>query len=666
MSQHNIGGTYRPDIDGLRAVAVLSVILFHLEESVLPGGFAGVDVFFVISGYLISLNLFQGLDAGRFSIVDFYRRRVKRIAPPMLIVIAATLILCHFLFLPEDTERASESALWSLLSLANVYFWLFQDVSYFAAASNESPLLHLWSLGVEEQFYIFWPLILLLTYKANRARAMVVCMTIAAVASFVLAEGYFERDPSFVYYMLPTRAGELLVGAITALLTLNKIETRIPKAVVAPIAIVGLLMLAASLVLLSEQNVFPGILALPPTLGTAFLILAGHCGPSPVSRVLAAKPLVWVGLVSYSAYLWHWPLMAFFRYGYGDIGVLAGTGIFVITFALAWLSYRFIELPARTTNAPAIAVFLKQYIVPAGVLGVASLAAMYADGYGLRWFPGSNYRAELAAVRQQTRAAYDYEYVCQKQRPTLQDAEQARCVIGSESSEEPRALLIGDSNAAHYVGMLGVFGRTEGFRFRNLEIGACPPIQSDPQNFVVPARLADCRDFLQVFNDVTQRYDVIVISASWSDYQKRSDLFLRQLFETVSALAGQKKLVVLIGKAPVIAGYDRLCREKALSYPQMRCPLTQVAPLPEVSEINGRLRDFAQRTAGVEYFDVTDYLCPNGVCSAFDAKGEPVYYDSHHLTLAASWKLGEAIVEHSGVPKPFTLDLWKGAGSHNR
>ena len=654
---------YRPDIDGLRAIAVLAVILFHLDETLLPGGFVGVDVFFVISGYLISLHLFQGLDAGRFSLVDFYRRRVKRIAPPMLMVVAVTLILCHLLFLPEDTERASESALWSLLSLANVYFWLFQDVGYFAAASNENPLLHLWSLGVEEQFYIVWPLILLLTYRTNRARLMLACMTIAAAASFLLAEVSFERDPSFVYYMLPTRAGELLVGAIAALLVLNRVETRLAKSIVAPMALIGLLLIAGSLVMLSEQDVFPGLLAIPSTVGAALLILAGHCHQSPVSRLLAVKPMVRIGLLSYSAYLWHWPLMAIFRYGYGDIGPWAGTGIFALTFLLAWLSYRFIELSARATQAPAMAVFVKQFAVPAGVLGIASLAAMYADGYGLRWFPGTQYRAELAAVRQQTRAALDYAYVCQKQHPTLADAEHARCVVGAHSQQEPQALLIGDSNAAHYVGMLGFFGRAEGFGFRNLAIGACPPIESDPKDFVMPQRLGDCRDFLPIFRDVTRRHDVIFISAAWSEYQKRSALFLPQLFATVSALAEQDKLVILIGKAPVIAGYDRLCREKALSYPQMHCPLTSATPLPEVSAVNEQLREFAERAPGVEYFDVTEHLCPSGVCSAFDAKGSPVYYDSQHLTLAASWRLGARIVERSGVPEPFTVAFWKHAGS---
>ncbi len=238
---------YRPDIDGLRAVAVLSVILFHIDKNLLPGGFVGVDIFFVISGYLISLHIFQELEAGQFSIVEFYRRRIKRIAPPMLLVVFLTLVIAQFILIPEDAERVAESTLWSLLSLANVYFWLYQDTSYFAAASSELPLLHLWSLGVEEQFYILWPLLLMLVYRKLSPKALMLLVASTALASFMFGQLGYAHAPSFVYYMLPTRAGELLIGAAIAFATLNGIERRLPEKATQLISLTGLSLVIASL-----------------------------------------------------------------------------------------------------------------------------------------------------------------------------------------------------------------------------------------------------------------------------------------------------------------------------------------------------------------------------------------------------------------------------------
>ncbi len=209
---------YRGDIDGLRAIAVLSVIVFHIDAALLPGGFVGVDVFFVISGYLITGNIVQELNSGRFSLLEFYRRRVKRIAPAMLVVTAVVMLAAYLLMLPEQLRDTGKSAVFSLASLANVYFWLYQDTGYFAQSSLELPLLHLWSLGVEEQFYLLWPLLLVAVYRRADKLTLVLAMAACAVASFWMGSALFEQAPSFVYYMLPSRAGELLLGALVAVL----------------------------------------------------------------------------------------------------------------------------------------------------------------------------------------------------------------------------------------------------------------------------------------------------------------------------------------------------------------------------------------------------------------------------------------------------------------
>ena len=646
--------SYRPDIDGLRAIAVLAVIVFHIDKALLPGGFVGVNIFFVISGYLISLHIFRDLARRVFSLVEFYRRRVKRIAPAMLVVVAVTLLATQQLFRPEDAEATAASGLWSLLSLANVYFWSHQDTSYFAAASSEKPLLHLWSLGVEEQFYIVWPLILMLVYRRTSARSFFVGAALIAAGSFGLGELLYDRDPSFVYYMLPTRAGELLVGALAAHIVMRRGAQTIDQRIIAAAGIVGLMLVGSACFRLSEEDVFPGWLAVPPTVGTALLILAGNYGSAWPTRLLSMRPMVGVGLISYSAYLWHWPLLAIYRYGRGQVGAGAGLAIFALTMLLAWLSYRYVELPARLSKRPALHIFVRQYVLPAGALACLTLLAMNLDGYGLRWL-SPNYASALAAVRDHMRPAYAYDYVCQRQHIESDDVRDPHCVLGADNDDAPIAILWGDSNAAHYVGMLAAFARDAGFRFRNVEVGDCPPITTDPAAFVAARRLADCRAAQPLVQPLVERFPVIMLSASWTAYEAFSDRFLDAFFDSTRALAQAGKRVVIIGKAPMFPGYDRLCWEKALSFPHMQCRAPDLPLAANIARANARLETFAASTPGVEYFDVNRYLCPAHQCSAFDAAGNPIYYDAGHLTLDASWALGRRILAADGVPAPIAL-----------
>ncbi|HLX29486.1 MAG TPA: acyltransferase family protein [Casimicrobiaceae bacterium] len=653
-------GDYRPDVDGLRAIAVLSVIFFHLDKKLLPGGFVGVDIFFVISGFLITRNILREIEHGRFSLLEFYRRRVKRIAPAMLVVVGATLFLAELLMLPEDARSAAKSAVASVASLANVYFWLYTGDSYFAIDTSQLPLLHLWSLGVEEQFYLFWPLALMLLYRSERAARFAAGVVVVAVASFALGQALVDAHPQFAYYMLPTRAGELALGALVALAVVKHAETRWPKMPAASLAGMGLIMLLASLLLLSDRVSFPGWLAVPPTLGTAMIIFAGHCRTNAVSRGLAMRGLVEIGLVSYSAYLWHWPLLALYRYGYGEIGLAPGATLFLATMALAWMSYRFVEIPARRSRERAPRVIARQYVVPGGIVVLFALVTLYPAPTGLLGLHSDAFRQRLARVRLATAPALAFDWACQRQRLALRDTRDERCVLGAPKEDEPRAILWGDSNAAHYIGMIEVFAKQAGFRFRNVEVGSCPPLRSDARRFVEPARQRDCVDSLHLVAPVVDRFDVVMMAASWTAYQATSGEFLPALFETAQALASSGKLVILIGKVPEIPGYDRRCREKSLSYPFLACPESGVPLAANIRKANAELRAFAQATPNVRYFDANEYLCPGGTCSAFEPNGEPKYYDGGHLTAAQSTKLGTRILAKEGVPAPFaSIPGWR-------
>jgi len=642
---------YRPDIDGLRAIAVISVILYHINKSIISGGFIGVDIFFVISGYLITQHIIRDIEKNRFSIIEFYRKRIKRIFPVLLVVIAVTLIISLTIQRPADTVIVARSSFASIFSMANVYFWLFLDTSYFAAESSESPLLHLWSLGIEEQFYIFWPLILILIYKSIKGLSFFIIFTLIATGSFLLGDYLYPTNPSFVYYMLPTRAGELLIGALTAHAITRKGNLKIPKNIVTTLSITGAICIAGSLIFLSKSQVFPGFRAIFPTVGTALLIIAGHYGNSLATRILTLRPLIWVGLISYSAYLWHWPILAFARYSRLEIGLINGLLIFILTILLSWMSYYYIERPTRQYNGSAIKIFAYQFAIPSIIITVFTLIIMRSGGYFLH-LNADEYRA----VAQKTLPAYKYNYVCQSWEITPEQVNGDNCLVGESTSTSPTVLLWGDSNAAHFIGIIGTFAREEKFQFKNLEHSSCPPIFSDPEKFVSAKVLTKCRSSLTTMRKASDKYQVVIISASWPSYQTKSNEFLDVFFDTTKQLAEQGKLIILLGKIPVIPTYDRLCPEKSINLPYLKCnTASRVAISNDVSSINTDLKAFASKTKNVEYYDLEDYLCPNGNCSAYHKNGEALYYDTNHLSLSASWEIGNDIYNTSGVPFPFTL-----------
>lgn len=639
---------YRPDIDGLRAVAVLSVIAFHLSGDLLPGGFVGVDVFFVISGYLITGHILRDIEAGIFSVAEFYRRRIKRIAPALLVVVAATMIAAQFLLIPEDADQAARSAVWGLASMANVYFWLFQDHSYFAQDVHQLPLLHLWSLGIEEQYYLLWPLLLLLTVRKLSFRAGFALFAAAAFLSYVAGDLVYEWSPSFAYYMLPTRAGELLIGGLVAGVAQRGMLMRLGGGAAAVSSWLGAVLIVSSLFLLSKDQAYPGWRALLPTAGAALVILSGQSHQPRINLMLAAKPLVWVGLLSYSAYLWHWPLMAFYRYGFGDIGPDVAAVIILATFSLAALTYRFVERPTRRSRKGVVRVFLRQYAIPSSIVGGFALFLIATDGIGARPY---------AADFEDMRPAYAYDYVCQKYRLTDDDISNPQCVVGAQGAVhgEDGIILWGDSHAAHYIGVVGAFARREGFTFRNIAHSDCPPVFRLPKGAVSAARWDDCERSLSRVVPLVKHSRVVVMAASWAAYQARSEQFMPALRETVKRLVGGgAERVVLLGQVPRFGGYDRRCVAKATLYPFLTCGRDETPISKAVPDTNSRIRAIAANFPEVSYFDIDRILCGRTTCSPFDSRGRPLYYDTHHLSMKGSWEIGEDIVRSEGVPQAFS------------
>ena len=336
--------TYRPDVDGLRAVAVLLVVFDHIQTRFTTGGYIGVDVFFVISGYLISSLILSEMAAGKFSVVNFYERRIRRIFPALLAMLLGTAVLAYIFYVPSETEAFARSLLAALFSGSNFLFW--HQAGYFDAPSAFKPLLHTWSLAVEEQFYIIFPLFLIAVRRwlPNRLRMAIWGIT---ALTFVAACFFVRRDPTAAFFFAPLRAWELLIGTIISQHYVPAIDGKWQRNIA---AIAGLLMILVPGTLYTSGTLFPGLAALPPCVGAALIIAAGETGPSVVSRLLAWRPFVFIGLISYSLYLWHWPILVFLQTNYVSTSSSwrLKAGVFAASMVAGTLSWLLVERPFRT------------------------------------------------------------------------------------------------------------------------------------------------------------------------------------------------------------------------------------------------------------------------------------------------------------------------------
>jgi peptidoglycan/LPS O-acetylase OafA/YrhL len=341
----NTAVTYRPDVDGLRAVAVMGVVAYHLGAFRAHGGFVGVDVFFVISGYLISSVILRDLEQSRFSLRAFYERRIRRILPALVVMMMITAFVCSYYQLPSQLPGTALSLIAATFSASNIYFLL--ATAYFPNYRSE-PFSPTWSLAVEEQFYIFFPLFLILARRYLPGRLKTVVITVAAV-SFVLSAFGVYLFPWATFFLPITRAWELLLGTMLAMDVFPRIDSVLLRNVLPLTGLAGILFCVFTY---SPSLPFPGVAALAPCLGAALIIAAGETGKSLVGRVLSLKPVVFLGLISYSLYLWHVPVMMFQRFGIVQISnasnhVVKGATL-VVSILVATLSWKFIETPFRT------------------------------------------------------------------------------------------------------------------------------------------------------------------------------------------------------------------------------------------------------------------------------------------------------------------------------
>ena len=468
---------YRREVDGLRAVAVMTVILFHAGVAGFGGGFLGVDVFFVISGYLISTILMAEVEGDRFSLVKFYERRARRILPALYVMMAAVTVAAALVLMPDDLTRFARSLVAVPLFGSNVLFW--QESGYFAATNELKPLLHTWSLAVEEQFYLLFPLMLLLLRRRSRSFALASFALLFAV-SLAAADWGSLQKPTPAFFLLPTRFWEPLAGVFVAYAVGAGWRDRLPVRLAAILSTLGLAMVAVAVAAFDRSPPTPGLSTLLPVVGT-MLYLTWSRPTDPAGWLLSTKAMVGVGLVSYSAYLWHQPLFALSRYlSAGALSVAGQAGLIALTFALAYASWRWVEQPFRDARFNQARIFRWSLAGSLAFVAVGG-AGIAAGGFETRFIASLSPADQTlyASMKENTGDRADRAPKalgeCQFLAPMPTEAFKAR-FDGCAAKYGKADLVVGDSHGLQLFGMLA---------------------QADSKRFVVGLAQGGCRPFEQ-------------------------------------------------------------------------------------------------------------------------------------------------------------------------
>jgi len=588
---------YRPDIDGLRAIAIILVILFHGFPMFFQGGFIGVDVFFVISGYLISTIIYADLVAKQFSFKEFYARRVRRIFPALLAVLFSVFIFGWFYLTPREYETLNQEIAGGAAFFSNFIFW--RQSGYFDIAAEKKPLLHLWSLAVEEQFYIFWPLIL---WGASKLRANLLQITLfILLASFGLNIFYSHVDPVGDFYAPYTRFWELLIGATLAcfnLTHLKKIATT--QSVKDTYSIIGMACIVCSAMMFNKSLAFPGWFALVPSLGAALLIYSGQDGI--VNRVvLKNKLVVWVGLISYPLYLWHWPIFSLARIYFNAALNFKETLLAIMTATfLSWATYQLIEKPIRKSHRGSAKIFFLALLM--GLMGTMAYFVKEGGGYASR-FPVK----PLQRVSQLTG--------CDN---VVKDGVLYPCTFGNLHAEKI-VLIYGDSHAGHLTNALN-YALGDRVKFIFLGYGDC--LMSDTEG-------ADKDQLCQLMWDQVRKLRheqlyAVIHAQRWGDMQP--DILKMRMKKVFEVVGLSPKKIAIVGSIPSvdldcsIANYYIPARNRKCSVYEDQIQANQ---------------NFVLNTKGLPkpnnliFVYPYEKLCPQGVCKVIEGSTSNYWDDAH-------------------------------------
>jgi peptidoglycan/LPS O-acetylase OafA/YrhL len=622
-------GGYRPEIDGLRAIAVLAVVLFHARVRGFSGGFVGVDIFLVISGYLIAQLILRESAAGSFTLIGFYERRVRRILPALLAMLAAS-GLAGLTLLPVDFRLFGQSLTAISLFASNLLFWHWGG--YFNLTDDATPLLHTWSLAVEEQFYILFPALLLLARRGG-PRIVRLSLAAAALASFAYSVWATHGHAEAAFYSPLSRAWEFLAGALLA----SGIVPKPSRAIDDAAAALGITLIAYTVLHRHDPSFFPGVSALAPVLGSVLILFGTEAPGSRVARTLAMRPLVAIGLISYSLYLWHWPLMVFGGYYAPEPYGLIRIAMALLAFPVAWLSWRYVELPFRKPRL----LLSRRTLFIAAVAASGVLALYGAAIYLTHGFPN---RFDQTVQRLSERGP-EPDYGCAN-RSIEEMRSDPHCLIGG-AGPRPSFVLWGDSHAAVYFPALDALARRYGVSGYDAAKLGCPPLipirarDNRPEKWMLRAeKIKECdahnRQVMQFLVETRPR--AVLLAAEWGAYSggkhalaeapDRDAIPFDASIEKLRALGIQVYVVLDVPSAT-------LAEPRALAKAHLTGATVTLEPnLAAYLQRDTGFRTMSsdlQRRRLIDVIDPALRLCGRQSCRVTEG-GFPIYYDSNHLS----------------------------------
>jgi len=608
---------YRPELDGLRAVAVISVALCHLGMPAFSGGYVGVDVFFVLSGFLISQIIENDLREGKFSIANFYERRIRRIVPALVVVSASCTAIALVVLMPDELKLYAGSLLAAALSVSNV--WFASLTSYFDPAAATQPLLHTWSLGVEEQFYVVFPVLLSLAYRRGTRLVSAVVWGLL-FASFAMSAALTPDYPRSSYFLIHTRAWELLLGSVVALRLVPPATRQWQREAASA---VGLLAVVAAVLMFSDKTPFPGYAALLPCLGTALVIWAG--GTPVFARSLTIPPMVFIGLISYSLYLWHWPLIVFAKLLLVQpFTLLQQSLLMAAAVALSVLTWRYVETPFRRRRTDTA----RPMVFAAGGLSLAALGVLAAVLMSMQGWP-QRFHGDILAIAAASKDASPKRAECHFDGTLAGDFDKS-CVLGAAVA--PTAIVYGDSHGAELSIALGALAQTRNESIRELTASGCPPAL----DFTYPGK-GECpgynaKTLAQLVALAPTTIIVATNAVAWT--HEYSAEFRRGLDLVLRALAASGHRVILFGQVPPhpneLPVPATLARRAMLGTDPEQ--YTFAPDMAALQSLDVALEKIATR-AGATYVSLLPALCRQNACRAA-IDGQVLYFDDNHLTVA--------------------------------
>ena len=631
--------SYRSDITGLRALAVLIVVLFHLNLSWLPGGFIGVDVFFVLSGFLLTDLITRRMEAGQFSFVDFYKRRIRRLFPALLVTVLISSLTALLILPPTFLIDFAWSAITSLLSASNFLFW--SSSGYFDAGAHTKPLLHTWSLSVEEQFYLFWPLLLFLSLKLFRDRkAVIAVLGLAFLASLIAAELVVRISPDSAFFLLPFRVFEFSAGGLVCFLP--KVSR---KSLLHALSISGITAIGVSAVLFTEATPVPGLAALLPVLGTCAVLVAGQT--SFGGRLLSLPGLEYTGQISYSLYLTHWPIITLYGLSSASgasFSVLEQATLFCVSFISAALLHALVERPFRLGSHKPV---LARKAGPAPVFCVFALSIAFTCA-------PLAYIISDGGLPQRYKDRRDIEALLQSVHPD--NPRPPRTKRPSQTS--PRIVLMGDSHAGVAASAFRTFAEEHNFRTGAMLLAGCAPLID---TYTLPAE-DDCvtrvsEDLLELPEDTNlvilqARWRLYTSPTTWPDnsnlqmHRSLSDAprgavdpdpetsranFIKGLERTVQHFHRMGAEILFVGQAPPIGVDPEICISRLSTALEVQAMCNEKTYAQASDEAQWATLA-AENIEGLHVYDPFDTFCPRtGEACRLMADGKILYQDDNHL-----------------------------------